>query len=536
MANTLKISGEPVIPGSALPEAFTALEQRIEDTLQMCKMKASPDTQLVGMVTICDELQRLLKLAFIENGMLATRIEILARYHGDTVQKLEKKIALTEMENRITRKQLKRLRKRQLAHETLQMQKNKKWWAVDVKTSDYDSLSLLSRTSGVLDLEFMLRLNQLMIDFVTDDSRTELFLPPMGNDERQELSKLASIYKLRCRFGKTVHMTSSTLCKARQTCIPAPGEVDNILNNFTKQHKNEAENNSESLSERLDTDPSKCTDGGIEPAQNQDVSITGENTSPPAKIPSSMLTPMADAGFHVDLGTGPSPDDSPVLTPTDAKPKQSPGTSKSPAPLSLPPFSPFHPPLIPPPPPPFPALVPMISVPPPPPPPPPPQDRLVECTLAMPGSISKSEERVWVAATPLSSELTNSSSSLYASRPRWSPVSQKHQPFSGVLPPIITPANPMALYTSVQKTAPNTGFVPSSVLLLRQSFHPTVVASPLKVGTPPGGGGGGGGGGGSSSDRDRKLLAPPLTAKRLRLTRNSRGNSVDHEDHVKGND
>ena len=143
----------------------------------MCKLKASLDTQIVGMVTVCDELQRLLKLAFIgertkgqpghqlrifthtyayrahahahththththmiaENGMLATRIEILARYHGDTVKKLgrslepifnlcciytrvcglhtniERKIALTETENRVTRKQLKRLRKRQL--------------------------------------------------------------------------------------------------------------------------------------------------------------------------------------------------------------------------------------------------------------------------------------------------------------------------------------------------------------------------------------------------------------------------------------
>ncbi|KAL5463714.1 hypothetical protein EMCRGX_G032639 [Ephydatia muelleri] len=512
----LVISGEPVIPGSALPEAFTALEQSIEATLQMCKLKASLDTQVVGMVTVCDELQRLLKLAFIENGMLATRIEILARYHGDTVQKLERKIALTETENRVTRKQLKRLRKRQLAHETLQMQKNKKWWAVNVKTSDYDSLSLLSRTTGVLDLEFMLRLNQLMIDFVTDDSRTELFLPPMGYEERAEVSKLASIYKLRCRFGKTVQVTSSTLFKARQTCIPAPGEVDNILNTFTKQHKNgtEEENNPASPTE----DPAKYTEGGQELILNP-----GENTSPATKLPSSMLTPIANAGFHVDLGIGPSPSDSPVLTPTDPRPKPSPSASKSP--MCMPPLPPLLPPLsLPPPPPPPLHLPPALSLPPPPPPLPPTLERFVDCGVLPLGSLPRPEETGFACASPPSSE--SCGSSLFTTRMRWSPMSQKGHSY-GTLPPIVAPSNPMTMYTSVQKTTSSGGFVPSSVLLHRQSFHPTVVASPLKMGTPAGGGG----------DRERELLAPPLTAKRLRLTRNSRGNSVDHEDtHLRGND
>lgn len=519
MANTLKISGEPVIPGSALPEAFTALEQSIEATLQMCKLKASLDTQIVGMVTVCDELQRLLKLAFIENGMLATRIEILARYHGDTVKKLERKIALTETENRVTRKQLKRLRKRQLANETLQMQKNKKWWAVNVKSSDYDSLSLLSRTTGVLDLEFMLRLNQLMIDFVTDDSRTELFLPPMGYEERAEVSKLASIYKLRCRFGKTVQVTSSTLFKARQTCIPAPGEVDNILNTFTKQHKNgtDEDNNPASPTERLDTDHPKYMEGGLELTQNQ-----GDNIFLPTKLSSSMLTPIANAGFHVDLGMGPSPSDSPILTPTEPRPKPSPGpASKSP---SMPPLPPLLPPLsLPPPPPPPLPLPPTLSLPPPLPPFPPTLERLVDCSLLPLGSLPKPEEMEFTS--PPSSE--SGGPSLFTPRTRWSPMSQKGHSYS-TLPPIITPNNPMAMYTSVQKPSSSDSFVPSSVLMHRQSFHhPTVVASPLKMGMSVGGGG----------DRERELLAPPLTAKRLRLTRNSRGNSVDHEDpHLRGND
>eukprot|EP00731_Ephydatia_muelleri_P027226 Em0019g99a len=494
MANTLKISGEPVIPGSALPEAFTALEQSIEATLQMCKLKASLDTQVVGMVTVCDELQRLLKLAFIENGMLATRIEILARYHGDTVQKLERKIALTETENRVTRKQLKRLRKRQLAHETLQMQKNKKWWAVNVKTSDYDSLSLLSRTTAEQN-------SFCPLWVMKNGQRCPSWPPYTSSDVVSE---------------KTVQVTSSTLFKARQTCIPAPGEVDNILNTFTKQHKNgtEEENNPASPTE----DPAKYTEGGQELILNP-----GENTSPATKLPSSMLTPIANAGFHVDLGIGPSPSDSPVLTPTDPRPKPSPSASKSP--MCMPPLPPLLPPLsLPPPPPPPLHLPPALSLPPPPPPLPPTLERFVDCGVLPLGSLPRPEETGFACASPPSSE--SCGSSLFTTRMRWSPMSQKGHSY-GTLPPIVAPSNPMTMYTSVQKTTSSGGFVPSSVLLHRQSFHPTVVASPLKMGTPAGGGG----------DRERELLAPPLTAKRLRLTRNSRGNSVDHEDtHLRGND
>lgn len=239
---------------------------------------------------------------------------------------------------------------------------------------------------------------------------------------------------------------------------------------------------------------------------------------------------MASAGFHVDLGMGLSPSDSPVLTPTDTRPKQSPSTSKQPGvTLCMPPLPPLLPPLnIPPPPPPLPPL----ALPPPPPPPPPPLpllERLIDFSFATPScSASKSEEMGYVYMSPLSSESSgSSSSSLYTSGPKWSPVSQKNQPY-GALPPIVAPSNPMSLYTSVQRppgSTPGSALVPSSVLLHRQSFHPTVVASPLKTGTSSGGG-----------DRDRELLAPPLTAKRLRLTRNSRGNSVDHEDHIRGND
>lgn len=109
--------------------------------MQLCTAKGSPEAQLVGVVTVCEELQQLLKCAFIgglglyvyilherraaclfhnysyhafiriicstpyislymtglavntvysthtENGLLASRIEILTRYHMESMKK-----------------------------------------------------------------------------------------------------------------------------------------------------------------------------------------------------------------------------------------------------------------------------------------------------------------------------------------------------------------------------------------------------------------------------------------------------------------
>ena len=46
-------------------------------------------------------------------------------------------------------------------------------WAVAVKCSDYDSFTSISRIAGNPDLEYMLRLNQIMINFVKDKQRDE---------------------------------------------------------------------------------------------------------------------------------------------------------------------------------------------------------------------------------------------------------------------------------------------------------------------------------------------------------------------------
>lgn len=53
------------LPGLALPEAFQSLDSRLESVMQLCTAKGSPEAQLVGVVTVCEELQQLLKCAFI---------------------------------------------------------------------------------------------------------------------------------------------------------------------------------------------------------------------------------------------------------------------------------------------------------------------------------------------------------------------------------------------------------------------------------------------------------------------------------------
>ena len=58
-------SAEPILPGLALPEAFESLDKRIESTVQFCRLKGSVESQILGLVAVCQEMQRLLKFAFI---------------------------------------------------------------------------------------------------------------------------------------------------------------------------------------------------------------------------------------------------------------------------------------------------------------------------------------------------------------------------------------------------------------------------------------------------------------------------------------
>ncbi len=56
---------EPSVPGLALPKAFESLERHIETATNLCKLKGSHESQVAGLLIVCGELQRLLRLAFI---------------------------------------------------------------------------------------------------------------------------------------------------------------------------------------------------------------------------------------------------------------------------------------------------------------------------------------------------------------------------------------------------------------------------------------------------------------------------------------
>ena len=99
---------DPVLPGLALPEAFESLEKHVESTIKLCKLSSPPDGQILSVITVCQELQRLLKCAFIgkgkikggltpyvtifpcmkENGLLASRLEIFTQYHSESMKKM----------------------------------------------------------------------------------------------------------------------------------------------------------------------------------------------------------------------------------------------------------------------------------------------------------------------------------------------------------------------------------------------------------------------------------------------------------------
>lgn len=79
------------LPGLALPEAFQSLDSRLASVIQLCTAKGSPEAQVVGVVSICEELKQLLKCTFIGGcGQLhATTPFIIVCYYyrvdnGDT--------------------------------------------------------------------------------------------------------------------------------------------------------------------------------------------------------------------------------------------------------------------------------------------------------------------------------------------------------------------------------------------------------------------------------------------------------------------
>jgi hypothetical protein len=56
---------EPGLPGLSLPKAFDDLQAQFELVASHCKHNGSHEAQTAGLLLVCNELQRLLRLSFI---------------------------------------------------------------------------------------------------------------------------------------------------------------------------------------------------------------------------------------------------------------------------------------------------------------------------------------------------------------------------------------------------------------------------------------------------------------------------------------
>lgn len=122
-------------------------------------------------------------MQLIENGFLASRLEIFTRYHSESLKKLSKceQVCCHEVTDDVhwqtkqflrlilttksPRSKLKGSEREYLAssycpmyhqcltmsclpvHDTYQKKKDAKWWDVEVRSTDYESFSILSRVS-----------------------------------------------------------------------------------------------------------------------------------------------------------------------------------------------------------------------------------------------------------------------------------------------------------------------------------------------------------------------------------------------------
>ena len=57
----------------------------------------------------------------------------------------DKMVTAFDVEHKVTKKQVKRLRKKICVYDTYQRKKNEKWWDVEVRSTDYDTFNSLSR-------------------------------------------------------------------------------------------------------------------------------------------------------------------------------------------------------------------------------------------------------------------------------------------------------------------------------------------------------------------------------------------------------
>ena len=92
------------------------------------------------------------------------------------------------------------------------------------------------------DMSFLIDVNSKISLFVSDAAQEECELDPMTARERNEVYKVAQIYKLRARIGTKAanNLATVRLSKQADTKMPKPGQVDRLLSELSIAASKEA--------------------------------------------------------------------------------------------------------------------------------------------------------------------------------------------------------------------------------------------------------------------------------------------------------
>ena len=96
--------------------------------------------------------------------------------------------------------------------------------------TDVDTTVPETKGKRDVNLDFLLTVNQVMSDLVSDEDQEEATLDQVNKHERKEVLHLAKLYRLRVRMAaKCEGEFPVVLVKGRESCLPKPGDVDSLL-------------------------------------------------------------------------------------------------------------------------------------------------------------------------------------------------------------------------------------------------------------------------------------------------------------------
>lgn len=103
------------------------------------------------------------------------------------------------------------------------------------KSARKESAIIEDKDEPLGDMSFLINVNSRISIFVADASQDECELDPMTARERNDVYKVAQLYKLRARIGTKAetNLTTVRLSKQADTQMPKPGRVDRLLSELS---------------------------------------------------------------------------------------------------------------------------------------------------------------------------------------------------------------------------------------------------------------------------------------------------------------